>query len=48
MTSIFTPANVASLQQLGLFAFSFMDTVNINSSESSYQTVRNIINTYAR
>lgn len=48
MTDIFTPANMASLQQNGLFAFSFMDTNNMNSSEETYQSVKKNIESYAR
>jgi hypothetical protein len=48
MKNVFTPANMAMLQQNELFAFSFMDPVNMNSSESAFQTVKNIVQTYAR
>jgi hypothetical protein len=40
MRDIFTPSKVAALQQNELFAFSFMDTANMDSSESAYQTVQ--------
>lgn len=48
MQNIFTPENIAILQQNGLFAFSFMDTNNMNSSESTYQNVKQIIQKYAK
>jgi len=48
MRDIFTPASMAVLQQNGLFAFSFMDTNNMNSSETAYQAVKKIIESYAR
>lgn len=46
LNSIFTPNIVASLQQDGLFAFSFMDEKNINASEDSYQQAKQIVQTY--
>lgn len=48
LKNIFTPTSMATLQQHGLFAFSFMDTVNMNDSEITYQSVKNIIKNYAR
>ncbi len=47
MDIIFTPSNMAQLQQNGLFAFSFMDNVNMNSSEAAYQKAKTIVQTYA-
>ncbi len=47
LDAVFTPANMASLQQNGLFAFSFMDNVNMNSSDVAYQKVKTIVQTYA-
>lgn len=48
LEDIFTPSNMAALQKNELFAFSFMDTVNMNSSETAYQAVRSAVKTYAR
>lgn len=46
--NIFTPATVAALQANELFAFSFMDTENMNSSEPAYQAVKAVVDTYGR
>lgn len=48
MLNIFSPSSMTTLQQNGLFAFSFMDISNIDSTETSYQTVKGIVQTYAR
>jgi hypothetical protein len=45
---VFTSANMKQLQADELFAFSFMDTVNMNSSEAAYQAVKKVIQTYAK
>ena len=48
LEGIFTPGNMAALQQRGLFAFSFMDEKNMGASETAYQQARQVIQTYAR
>lgn len=45
---LFTPGNVVALKSNGLFAFSFMDGVNMNANEASYQQAKNIVLTYGR
>jgi hypothetical protein len=46
MGNVFTPTNVAALRANGLFAFNFMDSVNINASEEAYQKVKAVVQTY--
>ena len=46
MRTVFTPANVDMLKQHELFAFSFMDIVNMSSSEPTFQAVKKIVQTY--
>lgn len=48
MQRIFTPANMAQFKRDELFAFSFMDTENMNHSAQSYDTVQKIIKKYAK
>ncbi len=48
LQQLFSPPIIANLQQNGLFAFSFMDETNSNTSENAYQQARQIIQTYAR
>lgn len=48
LQQVFTPGNVAALRNDGLFAFSFMDGVNMNANEASYQQAKDIVLTYGR
>lgn len=48
MTTLFTPTTVEKLSSNGVFSFSFMDEVNINANEASYQQAKNIVLTYGQ
>lgn len=44
--AMFTDAYMAEMKAAGLFAFSFMDNVNLAASETSYQRVKNAVLRY--
>jgi hypothetical protein len=46
LRALFTDDNVRDLQADGLFAFSFMDQVNVNSSEAAFQSVAGVVRRY--
>lgn len=48
LEQLFTPVNAEKLKGNGVFAFNFMDGVNLSANEASYQQAKNIVVTYGR
>lgn len=48
MAAVFNDTYITELTRAGLFAFSFMDQTNMNSSETAYQTTRTAVTRYGR
>jgi hypothetical protein len=46
MAAMMTPSYLSEVNHLGLFAMSFMDSVNLSASESTYQVVAAAIRNY--